>query len=142
MFNTNSGSETPTLTQSPPKQAAVLVDFDLYSYSDSVKDFIADKIFLSPNTVFVLLVSDPAHNDYDLEKFRQKNFAEFSVVLRNTGQKKDFEFKKTAIGVVKEISNLIPVVLIDGDWSVRSQAEADGVLLTLSDNNIKNLYVA
>lgn len=111
-------------------ETAILVDWDLFSRNPYTQDFVLDRVSY---TKTVLLVNDPHRHDYtswtrpDIDDF------EFDVVIRNTGDLESVAFKATALSVIQEVSNLVPVIGLDTDNAVNAMYRAGGVLITLKD---------
>jgi len=121
-------------------QAAILVDYNLYAYNVSVRSWLSIRKRRAPETAFVLLVSDPAHEDYDAEDKRWNGLGtvemEFDAVIRNSGGKRDITFKLNALHVIKDVSNLIPVLALEEDLYVQQMFEDNGVLIAQGEEEL------
>jgi hypothetical protein len=121
------------------QKPAILVDWDLYSYSKPVRDYVRRN---EEHATLVLLVSDPEHNNLrelpkDSQGFSQD--AEWDVVIANTNpDKSDEMFKIHALNVLNTVSNIIPAVAIDIDHVVRDNYRADGILVAMDDTDCAN----
>jgi hypothetical protein len=102
---------------------AIIVDFDTLKNNDKAIRYVSNHQRLF---AIHLLVSYPDFNDYvDGDEI------EYASVIRNSGRKREMEFKMHALQVIRDLSNTVPVVAIDGDWNARRSYEGEG-LVTLS----------
>lgn len=112
----------------------ILVDWRLYKQNPYTQDFIQERI---GQARMVLLVSDPTTHDYDQEAAaREPNtvpYVEWDVIIRNTGDLLDVDFKKKALNVLQDVSDLIPVIGLDIDFRVNMMYRGQGVLITTED---------
>jgi len=116
------------------KSIAVLVDYDLYNRNVAVRKWVWSR---EKHTAVVLLVSNPSKLDYDPEdeiipEYHIQDHRDFDVVIRNSGNLKDLDFKTRALSVIQDVSNLIPVVVFDSNWEVLEAYRNAGVLFTLA----------
>lgn len=118
------------------KQSAILVDFNMYSHYPTVQRWVELR---ENKTQLVLLISDPVHNDFDPTSSRWANGPEWAAVLTNTGGTKDLVFKTSALCVVQDMSNLLPVIALDDDLHVQQMFEDGGVLLAMGEKDL--MYV-
>lgn len=115
------------------KEAAILVDYDLYRTSSAVRKWVRNREYKAS---LVMLVNNPQYFDYDPESPLNKGEAEFPVVLRNTGATPNLVFKTSALCVLQDMSNLIPVVSLDRDWQVQQMMRDGGVIVTLYEKDL------
>lgn len=107
------------------KNAAILVDYDLYSTNQFVRDYVSDRSF---HAALVMLVSNPDHNDFEPGDVDP----EFSAVIRNSARTPDIVFKTSALCVLQDSSNLIPVLAFDGNDEALDMFWDGGVLSVMS----------
>jgi len=79
-----------------------------------------------------LLVSYPDIRDYTYFESKYDDLLRFDSVVRNTGKKRELEFKLNALEVYREVSSSVPVAILDGSFSARAIFAAEG-LIALSD---------
>jgi hypothetical protein len=111
-------------------ETAILVDWNLFKDNPYTRDFIYDRMNTAKT---VLLVSDPGTDDYRTFKCAGDPIIDFDVVIRNTGDLPNVAFKTTALSVITEVSNLVPVIGLDRDREVNAMYREAGVLITLED---------
>lgn len=120
------------------KTTGIIVDYDMFSYYGSVRRWLKLR---EKFTTFILLVTDPEHNDYDPGDSRWHDEVPFDVVIRNakTPPLPDLAFKTAALCAVQENSNVIPVIALDQDLHVQQMFEDGGVLIANGESDL--LYV-
>lgn len=111
-------------------ETAILVDWDLFSRNPYTQDFV---IARHDHAKTVLLVGNPHGHDYSTWTRPDIPLFEFDVVIRNTGDLDDVMFKTTALSVIQEVSNLVPVIGLDTNNTVNAVYREAGVLITLED---------
>ena len=116
---------------------AILVDWALFHTNPYTQDFVAKR---DGQATLVLLVTDPYKDDYDplSPYFREARMfpvpdLEWDVVIRNTGRLDNVTFKKKAIGVLHEASDIRVVVALDSAHDVNTMYRKEGVLITVED---------
>ena len=105
--------------------AAIIVDYDYYVLNTKVRRFVDER---EDKAVLVLLVGTPHAEDPDNAP---ENLPEpaWNVVIRNTPDHPDREFKQHALNALSLHSNLSPALAIDiFNSDIYDEA---GVLLTL-----------
>ena len=117
------------------KERAILVDWSLYSANTHVQEFIKAR---EGQARMVLLVTEPKTNDYihpadTLPTTQALDHPEWDAVIRNTGDLADVKFKENAVTILKEVSNLDPVIGLDKSSAVNTVYRAQGVLVTTED---------
>lgn len=116
------------------KQRAILVDWDLYRTNPYTRDFVKDR---EGQARMILLVNDPATNDYihpaDTSPISDDPEIEWDAVIRNTGDKDVVKFKVTVLEIIKDVSNLDPVIGLDVNNIVNKHYRNEGVLITIED---------
>lgn len=124
------------------KERAILVDWSLYSANTHVQEFIKAR---EGQARMVLLVTEPKTNDYmyptdytatdDYPTLGRDSIdgIEWDAVIRNTGDLADVKFKENAVTILKEVSNLDPVIGLDKSSAVNTVYRAQGVLVTTED---------
>ena len=125
----------------------ILVDWRLFRQNPYTQNFVKAR---EGQARMVLLVSDPLSNDYDHEEasklaeanesdpgteFGPRNppYIEWDAVIRNTGGLPDVDFKKKALNVLQDASDLEPVIGLDIDYRVNLMYRGQGVLITTED---------
>jgi hypothetical protein len=111
-------------------QPALIVDWNSIQYYGDLHEWLLAK---QNQIAVVVLVSDPANNDFNERESDAGPIGfEPSVVLRNSAKKPmpNIAFKTAAILAVQETSNLVPVVGIDGDDDVLDMYEEAGIVVT------------
>jgi hypothetical protein len=111
-------------------ETAILVDWTLFKANPYTRDFIYERM---DKVKTVLLVADPHNDDYKTFHCAGDPIIEFDVVIRNTGDLPNVAFKTTAISVIQEVSNLVPVIGLDSDYEVNAVYREAGVLITIDD---------
>jgi hypothetical protein len=111
-------------------ETAILVDWNLFRDNPYTQDFVHAK---SAHAKLVLLISDPTYQDYTPKYHQAHPEIDFDVVIRNTGDLPNVAFKTTALSVITEVSNLVPVIGLDRDREVNAMYREAGVLITLED---------
>jgi hypothetical protein len=106
------------------------VDWDLFSRNPYTQDFVLER---HDHTKIVLLVANPHAHDYSSWTRPDTGEFEFDVVIRNTGDLDNVAFKATAVSVIQEVSNLVPVIALDTTPGTNSMYREAGVLITLQD---------
>lgn len=101
------------------QQAAILVDYDHFAYFPQVQAWVAKKS--KHAAVVALMTTDRELPDEHAELFDV-------VIRRNNPKMNDLAFKVAALAAVQSMSNLIPVVGIDPDYTVLMTYEDGGVL--------------
>lgn len=109
------------------RERAILVDWELYSGNPYAQDFVQAR---DGQARMILLVSNPATNDFDYDSHAT---IEWDAVIRNTGPFDDVKFKMTALEIIKDVSNLDPVIGLDTNTTVNKHYRAEGVLITVED---------
>jgi hypothetical protein len=110
------------------KLPAVIVDYDTWYESPKVQQWVAWK---AAHAELVLLVTNSM--EYPLPDTIP---TEWTVIIQNTGQLTDFEFKVAALNAVRHLSNMIPAIGIDNDPAIRQMFEANGVLYTTGEISV------
>jgi hypothetical protein len=111
-------------------ETAILVDWTLFKANPYTRDFIYERM---DKVKTVLLVADPHNDDYKTFHCAGDPIIEFDVVIRNTGDLDNVAFKATAVSVIQEVSNLVPVIALDTTPGTNSMYREAGVLITLQD---------
>lgn len=108
--------------------SAVLVDYDLYELNPELRLWC----FLNKDKAsFVLLVTEPTLHDYDPATHNPVPEApDWQAVIRNKAGTPDIVFKTSALCVLQDHSNLLPVLAIDGDPEIQQMFRDGGVLLS------------
>lgn len=109
-------------------ETAILVDWSLFRHNPYTQDFVAER---HEQAKLVLLVSYPDDSDY--EPVKPYEHIEFDVIIRNTGHLPIVAFKATALSVIQEVSNLVPVIGLDSNAEVNAMYREAGVLITIDD---------
>ena len=109
---------------------AILVDWALYHNNAFTQNFIEAR---KGQARMVLLVSSPNKDDYEPETASHLPDIEFDAVIRNTGNLTDVAFKATALSVIQDASNLVPVIALDGNRDNNLMYREGGVLITVED---------
>jgi hypothetical protein len=115
----------------------ILVDWRLYRQNPYTQDFVTAR---EGQARMVLLVSDPLSHDYDHEEANAHTgdlesvpYIEWDAVIRNTGGLEDVDFKKKALNILQDASDLVPVIGLDIDYRVNKMYRGQGVLITTED---------
>lgn len=118
----------------------ILVDWRLYRQNPYTQDFVTAR---EGQARMVLLVSDPLSHDYDHEQaladaetrpdHTTVPYIEWDAVIRNTGGLDDVDFKKKALNILQDASDLVPVIGLDIDYRVNKMYRGQGVLITTED---------
>lgn len=111
----------------------ILVDWRLYRQNPYTQDFVTAR---EGQARMVLLVSDPLSHDYDHEEALAEPavpYIEWDAVIRNTGGLEDVDFKKKALNILQDASDLVPVIGLDIDYRVNKMYRGQGVLITTED---------
>lgn len=109
-------------------ETAILVDWSLFRHNPYTQDFVYER---REHTKLVLLVGDPIISDY--EPVKPYEDLDFDVIIRNTGDLPVVAFKATALSVIQEVSNLVPVIGLDNNAEVNAMYREAGVLITIDD---------
>lgn len=107
-------------------KTAILVDYDLWESDEWTRYWV---MMHRSDAYAVLLVSNPETSNYDPSDERWKGYEQFDVVITNSGNKSDEDFKENALNVLMTTSNLTPVVALDGNWDVLEAFDVMGVLV-------------
>lgn len=108
----------------------VLVDWSLFTANPYTQDFVASR---EGQARMVLLVSDPTVSDYNHETLPGVPDIEWDAVIRNTGALENVMFKATALSVIQDASNLIPVIALDANTEINRMYREGGILITVED---------
>lgn len=109
---------------------AILVDWTLFSNNPYIQDFVDAR---KAQARLVLLVEDPENNDYEHDFSPAVPDIEWDAVIRNTGGLTDVVFKATALSVIQDASNMIPVIGLDYKKHINELYREGGVLITIED---------
>lgn len=123
------------------RERAILVDWDLYHTNPYTRDFVLAR---EGQARMILLVADPTKHDYthpyDAPEgtlphptLNEHAYIEWDAVIRNTGDTDVVKFKVTALEIIKDVSNLDPVIGLDANNAVNKHYRSEGVLITIDD---------
>lgn len=107
----------------------ILVDWDTISQPHYSEKFFGWLHARGEKFNLALLVCYPDMNDFNDSGMGVPNF---DVVIRNSGHKRELEFKLNALSVLEDVSISKPVAVLDGSYSARVSFGIAG-LITLSD---------
>lgn len=122
--------------------AAIIVDWTLFHSNPYTQRFVLER---EDSARLILLVNDPESDDYvhpadvTADTFVPKNIVfpmpdiEWDAVIRNTGKLDVVDFKTKALSILKEASNINPVIGLDANHEVNAMYRKSGVLITIED---------
>lgn len=130
---------TDTISPFEGSKPTILVDWELIS--SFPRNELGDRIIFWLTRVraefnLVLLVSYPDYNDFVPSERSLPELPEFDAVIRNTGRKREVDFKLNALGILRDVSISRPVVALEGNYSARQSFMVEG-LVTLSESDVK-----
>ena len=106
---------------------AIVIDFDVWTYSEDVRKWAEQK---SKHAHIVFFVADPDKNDYEPGDERWSEYHEASMVIRNSAANpmKSLDFKTAALSAIQQSSTLVPVIAVEPDYTVAKHFCNAGVL--------------
>lgn len=113
--------------------SAILVDYELWAAHVNARDFVERQHDKGYPTV--LLVPSQGAYDYDPGDERWGDYAEFDVVIRNSGSLSYDKFKYTALNTIRDFSNLEPVLALDLWVEDAQMYEDNGVMLSMTGSD-------
>jgi hypothetical protein len=117
---------------------AIIVDYDTFIENEVVQRFVVSK---DKHAELILFVTNP-HDFYDENSSNNVSDRElvdafdWAMVIKNTGDLTDEEFKRNALAAVQNMSTLTPTVFIDEDLRTGLWAESNGVLISFTPTSL------